>query len=196
MKLMRKTYLVSGALLLIIITVFLVYLESNARLNSGNIKKVQNEITNNETQTSSSQKQIRISITNLTVNRINDNDSNVQVIFDVTNPSEGTIILEEIQYNIIVKNTKLVSGSIGQKLEGFLTPAADIYPIIGNSSIILKDRKMIDRHNFDSTIWNNFDQEKTSVTINGTISYKSTTGLESNRSEKDFRFTVPTHHNL
>jgi hypothetical protein len=196
MKLMRKIYLVSGAILLITITVILVYVESNARLNSGNIKKVQNEITNNETQTSNSQKQIRISITNLTVNRINDNDSNVQVIFDVTNPSEGTIILEEIQYNLIVKNTKLVSGSIGQKLEGFLTPAADIYPIIGNNSIMLKDRKMIDRHNFDSTIWNNFDQEKTSVTINGTISYKSTTGLESNRSEKDFRFTVPTHHNL
>ena len=121
MKLMRKIYLVSGALLLITITAILVYVESNARLNSGNIKKVQNEITNNETQTSNSQKQIRISITNLTVNRINDNDSNVQVIFDVTNPSEGTIILEEIQYNIIVKNTKLVSGSIGQKLEGFLT---------------------------------------------------------------------------
>jgi hypothetical protein len=196
MKLMRKIYLVSGAILLITITVILVYVESNARLNSGNIKKVQNEITNNETQTSNLQKQIRISITNLTVNRINDNDSNVQVIFDVTNPSEGTIILEEIQYNIIVKNTRLVSGSIGQKLEGFLTPAADIYPIIGNSSIMLKDRKMIDRHNFDSTIWNNFDQEKTSVTINGTISYKSTTGLESNRSEKDFRFIVPTHHNL
>lgn len=196
MKLMRKIYLVSGAILLITITVILVYVESNARLNSGNIKKVQNEITNNETQTSNLQKQIRISITNLTVNRINDNDSNVQVIFDVTNPSEGTIILEEIQYNLIVKNTKLVSGSIGQKLEGFLTPAADIYPIIGNNSIMLKDRKMIDRHNFDSTIWNNFDQEKTSVTINGTISYKSTTGLESNRSEKDFRFTVPTHHNL
>src|SRR6478752_2666417 len=108
MKLMRKIYLVSGALLLITITAILVYVESNARLNSGNIKKVQNEITNNETQTSNSQKQIRISITNLTVNRINDNDSNVQVIFDVTNPSEGTIILEEIQYNIIVKNTKLV----------------------------------------------------------------------------------------
>ena len=123
MKLMRKIYLVSGALLLITITAILVYVESNARLNSGNIKKVQNEITNNETQTSNSQKQIRISITNLTVNRINDNDSNVQVIFDVTNPSEGTIILEEIQYNIIVKNTKLVSGSIGQKLEGFLTPS-------------------------------------------------------------------------
>jgi hypothetical protein len=196
MKLMRKIYLVSGALLLITITAILVYVESNARLNSGNIKKVQNEITNNETQTSNSQKQIRISITNLTVNRINDNDSNVQVSFDVTNPSERTIILEEIQYNIIVKNTKLVSGSIGQKLEGFLTPAADIYPIIGNSSIMLKDKKMIDRHNFDSTIWNNFDQGKTSATINGTISYKSTTGLESNRSEKDFRFTVPTHHNL
>ena len=123
MKLMRKIYLVSGALLLITITAILVYVESNARLNSGNIKKVQNEITNNETQTSNSQKHIRILITNLTVNRINDNDSNVQVIFDVTNPSEGTIILEEIQYNIIVKNTKLVSGSIGQKSGRFLDPS-------------------------------------------------------------------------
>jgi hypothetical protein len=196
MKLMRKIYFVSGALSLIIITVLLFYVESNARLNSGDIKKVQNEITNNETQTSNSQKQIRILITNLTINRVNDNDSNVQVIFDVTNPTEGTIILEEIQYNIIVKNTKLVSGSIGQKLEGFLTPSADLYPIIGNSSIMLKDRNMIDLHNFDSTIWNIFDQGQTSVTINGTVSYKSNTGLESNRSEKNFRFTVLVHHNL
>jgi hypothetical protein len=189
MKLMRKIYFVSGALSLIIITVLLFYVESNARLNSGDIKKVQNEITYNETQ-------IRILITNLTINRVNDKDSNVQVIFDVANPTEGTIILEEIQYNIIVKNTKLVSGSIGQKLEGFLTPSADIYPIIGNSSIMLKDRKMIDLHNFDSTIWNIFDQGQTSATINGTVSYKSNTGLESNRSEKNFRFTVLAHHNL
>lgn len=196
MKLMRKIYFVSGAFSLIIITVLLFYVESNARLNSGDIKKVQNEITNNETQTSNSQKQIRILITNLTINRVNDNDSNVQVIFDVTNPTEGTISLEEIQYNIIVKNTKLVSGSIGQKLEGFLTPSADLYPIIGNSSIMLKDRNMIDLHNFDSTIWNIFDQGQTSVTINGTVSYKSNTGLESNRSEKNFRFTVLAHHNL
>jgi hypothetical protein len=104
--------------------------------------------------------------------------------------------LEEIQYNLIVKSTKLLSGTIGQKLEGFLTPSADIYPIIGNGFIMLKDKKIVDRRNFNSTIWNNFDQGKTNTIINGTISYKTTVGLESNRSEKDFRFTVPAHHNL
>ena len=196
MKLKHKIYFVSGVFLLIITTIFLANVESNARSNSGNIKRVQNEISTNEAQTSDSQKQIGISIANLTVDKINNNDTNVHLIFNVTNPTKGTIILEEIQYNLIVKSTKLLSGTIGQKLEGFLTPSADIYPIIGNGFIMLKDKKIVDRRNFNSTIWNNFDQGKTNTIINGTISYKTTVGLESNRSEKDFRFTVPAHHNL
>src|SRR5215831_8959256 len=148
MKLMHKIYFVSGSLTLILILVFVFYFESNASLNNGNIQKTQYKITNNEARNSNPLKQIRVSFANLTINRVSDNDSDVHVTFNVINPTEGTLILEEIQYNIIVQNTKLASGSIGQKLEGFLTPSADIFPIIGNSSIVLKDRKVVNRDNF------------------------------------------------
>jgi len=195
MKLMHKIYFVSGSLTLILILVFVFYFESNASLNNGNIQKTQYKITNNEARNSNPLKQIRVSFANLTINRVSDNDSDVHVTFNVINPTEGTLILEEIQYNIIVQNTKLASGSIGQKLEGFLTPSADIFPIIGNSSIVLKDRKVVNRDNFDSTIWNIVERGTFNVIINGTISYKSTTGLESNRSEENFRFIVPIHQN-
>jgi LEA14-like dessication related protein len=116
-----------------------VYIESNASLNSGIFKNIHNEIKNNEASNSDSHRQVGISIANLALNRINNNDSAVQISFNVTNPNAGTLILEEIQYNIIIQNIKLVSGSIGQMLEGFLTPSTDIFPIVGNSSIIQKD---------------------------------------------------------
>ena len=196
MKIIHKIYFISGSLTIIIVLVFLVYIESNASLNSGLFKNIHNEIKNNEASNSDSHRQVGISIANLALNRINNNDSALQISFNVTNPNAGTLILEEIQYNIIIQNIKLVSGSIGQMLEGFLTPSTDIFPIVGNSSIILKDRKVIDRDIFDSNIWKKIDRGVSRVIINGTISYKSTTGLESNRSEKNFQFTAPLHSTL
>jgi LEA14-like dessication related protein len=195
MKIRHMIYLGIGGSILIIIVV-LVYLEGNAGVSNGNIKKVQDDTANNVAQHSDSQRSIRISVANVTVNKINNNNSYIQVIFDVNNPTRGTIILEEIQYDMMIGNARLASGSIGEKLEGFLTPSADIYPIIGNSSVILKDRQVVNRHNLGALIWNKIYQGNAEYTIDGTISYKSTTGLESNRLEKDFKLTFPPRHNI
>lgn len=191
MKVLHKIYFISGSLAIFSIIVFLVYVESNASLKNGIFKGIQSEIKNNETSNSDSQRQIEISIARLALHKINNNESALQISFDVNNPNAGTLILEEIKYDIIIQNIKLVSGSIGQMLEGFLTPTADTFPIIGNSSIMLKDRKVIDRNFFDPTIWKNVDRGASRVIVNGTISYKSTTGLESNRLEKNFQFSSP-----
>jgi LEA14-like dessication related protein len=196
MKVLYKIYFISGSLTIILIIVGLVYVESNASLKNGIFKGIQNEIKNKEASNSDSHKQVEISIAKLALNRIDNNNSAFQISFNVNNPNAGTLILEEIKYNIIFQNIKLVSGSIGQMLEGFLTPSADTFPVIGNSSIILKDRRMIDRNLFGPTIWKTVNRDVSKVIINGTISYKSTTGLESNRLEQNFQFSAPLHSTL
>ncbi len=82
----RLIYLGIGGSILIIIVV-LVYLEGNAGVSNGNIKKVQDDTANNVAQHSDSQRSIRISVANVTVNKINNNNSYIQVIFDVNNPT-------------------------------------------------------------------------------------------------------------
>jgi hypothetical protein len=102
MKVLHKIYFTSGSLAIILIIVFLVYVESNASLKNGIFKGLQSEIKNNEAWNSGSQRQIEISIAKLALHKINNNESDLHISFNVKNPNAGALILEEIKYNIII----------------------------------------------------------------------------------------------
>ena len=59
----------------------------------------------------------------------------------------GTVILELISYNVYSNSTRIVSGDIGNRPEGFVDSQDSIFPVIGNGTLILKDKKIIDTSN-------------------------------------------------
>jgi LEA14-like dessication related protein len=63
---------------------------------------------------------IDIAIKNVTAERDRDNEVNIQIQFRAFNPNKSTVILEAITYNVFANNTRIVSGDIGEKLEGFV----------------------------------------------------------------------------
>src|SRR5919109_3810287 len=82
---------------------------------------------------------LKVSMKNVTVKRDQQNGIDIQVQFRVFNPNKSTVILEAITYNIFTNNTRVISGDIGEKLEGFVASQESVFPIIGNSNITLKD---------------------------------------------------------
>ncbi|MFZ0510082.1 MAG: hypothetical protein WAM14_00625 [Candidatus Nitrosopolaris sp.] len=130
---------------------------------------------------------ITLSIKDVVPKQINNRSESIEVAFDVHNPNQGTAILEAIQYNIFVHGKRIVSGNIGNRLEGFLASSAEIYPVIGNGSVTLKDKQLAERKNSTPDAWTKIVEGKASYLVTGTYSYKQLSGLQANSGDRDFK---------
>lgn len=136
-------------------------------------------------------KDLEISLKNISITNIDNNNIKINTIFDVYNPNQGTLILENIHYNINLENTRIASGDIGQRPEGFVDSSAGIYPIIGNGTVTLKDEKTIQRDNRIEKVWDNITDETSSFQVNGNFAYRQTSSFQADAGEIDFNLKYP-----
>ena len=132
-----------------------------------------------------------LSIKNITTNIVDDKTGNLSIIFDVYNPNKNTIMLESISYNVYSNSTRIVSGDIGQRPEGFIDSQDSIFPVIGNGTLILKDKKMIDTNrglNLSQIATNNGTSQ---YLVNGSYSFKQTSSFQSTGGEGEFSIVYP-----
>ena len=132
---------------------------------------------------------INISVENVTAERDQENGTNFQVQFRASNPNKSTVILEAITYNVYTDNERIVSGDIGEKLEGFVASQESVFPIISNGTINLKDSHLLQPNDLPLTDLNKILNGTAGYTINGTYSYKQTSSIEATGADRDFEFT-------
>lgn len=134
---------------------------------------------------------LKISMKNVTAKQDQENGVNIQIQFRVINPNKSTVILEAITYNVYTNNTRVVSGDIGEKLEGFVASQESVFPIIANSNITLKDSHRLQPSEFPPANLNEILNGKAHYTINGTYSYKQSSVIEATGADRDFELTFP-----
>jgi len=139
---------------------------------------------------------IKFSIKNIAIKPTSNTSADVQVAFSAYNPSKGTVMIEEIQYDVSLDGTRIISGSIGERLEGFLASSATIYPIVSGSEVVLKDKQIAHKSNINQGIWNKIMEginknSKSKYLVTGTIAYKQGSVLEKSGGENSFRLTFP-----
>ncbi len=122
---------------------------------------------------------------------VSNKTAKVQVIFDIFNPNKATVMLEIISYNLYTNNGRILSGDIGERPAGFVGSQANIFPIVGNGSLTVKDNKLIERNGPRETSWESIVSNSQHYIINGTFSYKQTSSFQSSGGEKNFTLTFP-----
>ena len=132
-----------------------------------------------------------LSIKNITTNIVDDKTGNLSIIFDVYNPNKNTIMFESISYNVYSNTTRIVSGDIGQRPEGFIDSQDSIFPVIGNGTLVLKDKKIIDTSrglNLSKIATSNGTSQ---FLVNGTSSFKQTSSFQSTGGDQEFSIVYP-----
>lgn len=135
---------------------------------------------------------IIISIKNITVEPTDSSHSNLQIAFDAHNPNRGTIILESIQYKVLINNSEVASGEIGERLEGFLESQDNVFPVIGSGNVTLKDTDLLARNSENSDLWNRLSMNQIdSYQVNGTYSFSQTSTLQASGGDRPFTLNFP-----
>ncbi len=132
-----------------------------------------------------------LSIKDIRTGIVDDGKGNFSIIFNVFNPNKGTVILESISYNVYSNSTRIASGDIGSRPEGFVDSQDSIFPVIGNGTLILKDKKIIQTSkDLDlSQIANNINASK--YLVNGSYSFKQMGSFQSTGGEQQFSINYP-----
>ena len=147
---------------------------------------------NTEPSTDRTDNLIVITIKNITVEPIDSSHSNLQIAFDAHNPNRGTIILESIQYKVLVNNSEIASGEIGERLEGFLVAQDNVFPVIASGTVTLKDTAQLARNSRNSDIWNQLSMNQIeSFQVNGTYSFSQTSTLQASGGDRPFTLMFP-----
>ena len=150
---------------------------------------------NNEVPPSTSQSQIadlQLGLQDIIVETADEENANVQVVFDIHNPNRSTAILETIHYTINVGQYQMTTGDIGISPEGFVSGQEDIFPIVSNSTVTLKDTKVAVRNNLTASSWDSMVDGTGQYLVEGMYSYRLTgSNFQTNYFEKEFALTFP-----
>lgn len=145
---------------------------------------------------------LSLTIDSVKVLPVND-ELRLEVAFKAYNPNRGTIILETISYNVYLDGLRLASGDIGSRTEGFIDSLESVYTIIGNQSIVIRDREALT----DDTL-SKFDSQGKLIdsassasgsgtddtlqfNVNGTYFYTLNRGSDTQVGEHTFSFKYP-----
>jgi hypothetical protein len=134
---------------------------------------------------------LELDIASVQAQPIDNNSTNLELVFNVHNPNKGTVMLESISYNLYSNTGRIVSGDIGERPEGFVGSQANIFPIVGNGSLTIKDKKIVERDDARHSDWENILDNSQHYIINGTFSYKQTSSFQSSGGENNFRLNFP-----
>ena len=144
---------------------------------------------------------LTLSINSVKVLPVN-NESQLETVFNVYNPNKGAAILETVTYNVYLDNVRIGSGDVGSSPEGFVDSLESVYTIIGNQSIVLRDRESLTEDGtslfdsqgkiLDATIDNsNSSTSSRAYDVNGTYFYTLNRGSEAQVREHSFNFQYP-----
>lgn len=136
--------------------------------------------------------ELQVDLKDIIVQRIDDRNANVQVIFTAFNPNRGTAILETIHYTLHVDQFQMTSGDIGESPEGFVGSQAGTFTVVSNSTVTLKDSRVAVRNNLTASSWDSMVEGDAQYRVDGTYIYRVTGGnFETTPGEKDFSVTFP-----
>lgn len=191
----RKTIYISSAVAIAVVVGitywgFAYYNEGVDRQDPG--PAVQNSASSEIQSEDRNDNPIVISIKNITVEPTDSSHSNLQIAFDAYNPNRGTIILESIQYKVLINNSEVASGEIGERLEGFLESQDNVFPVIGSGNVTLKDTDLLARNSENSDLWNRLSMNQIdSYQVNGTYSFSQTSTLQASGGDRSFTLKFP-----
>lgn len=134
----------------------------------------------------------RLEIKSLNASRTDDGSADVKIVFDMYNPNRATMILETIHYSIYVDDFRMTIGDIGTSPEGFLAGQPDVYTIVSNSTVTLRDTQQSVRNDLNAESWDKMVAGDAKYRIEGSYVYRVTgASLQTTAGEREFALTFP-----
>lgn len=189
----KIAYIALGAIAVIGILFFIIFVGPS--FNRLYFQENPSGTTTKNTPSNNASLPISLTIDKINFNKTSDNTANMQLSFDVHNRAYNTAILETIQYGVYLDGSKIASGAIGTKSDDVIRGQGDLYQVLGNDSLLLKDNQSIRKSEIGDNNWNKIlGGNERDYSVRGIYAIRENNDLQASGTDRDFELSY--HYSL
>jgi len=132
---------------------------------------------------------INIQLEEVTILEVSDRAAVLEIQFKLDNPNNRSVIAQQLKYSLFAsvesEEYKIVSGEIGQRPEG-MVDGSNYYTLLSNSSIILKDKIILDYPGNSPELMNILENTNTSWRVTGDVFFNLSSMTSGHENELHF----------
>ena len=132
---------------------------------------------------------ITIQLEDVSILEVTDRAAILEIHFKLDNPNTRSVIAQQLKYSLFASNDseelKIYSGEIGERPEG-MVDASNYYTLLSNSSIILKDKIVLDYPGNSPELMDILEKSNTNWRVSGDVFFNLSSMTSGHENEIHF----------
>lgn len=136
---------------------------------------------------------LQIELDDISVTKISERTATIEIAFKISNPNQRSMIVQVMDYQLFetgYSETEQISGGqIGNRPEGMVEFGSNYYTLLGENSIILRDKITLRNSGNTPELWSALEGNTASWKVSGDVFYNLSSMTSGQENELHFEFT-------
>jgi hypothetical protein len=135
-------------------------------------------------------KPISIELDDISIIEVTEKAAIIDITFKISNPNPSSVIVQVMDYQLFetgYSNEKQISGGqIGSRPEGMVEFGSDYYTLLGENSIVLKDRIVLKNTGNTPELWSTLESNTAKWRVSGDVFFNLSSVTSGHENELHF----------
>ncbi|WP_299291647.1 hypothetical protein [Nitrosopumilus sp.] len=136
---------------------------------------------------------LQIELDDISVTKISERSATIEIAFKIFNPNQRSMIVQVMDYQLFetgYSDTEQISGGqIGSRPEGMVEFGSNYYTLLGENSIILRDKITLKNSGNTPELWSALESNTATWRVSGDVFYNLSSMTSGQENELSFEFT-------
>ena len=137
-------------------------------------------------------KPLEVKLEEITVETISERNATIKVAFEIINPNPRAVIVQTMDYQLYETTysdyEQIAGGEIGSRPEGMVEFGSNYYTLLGNNSIVLKEKINLKGSENTPELWNILRSDSPTWRVTGDVFYNLSSMTSGQENELHFEF--------
>ena len=137
-------------------------------------------------------KPLEVELGEITVESISERTATIKVAFKIINPNPRAVIVQTMDYQLYESTysdyEQIAGGEIGSRPEGMVEFGSNYYTLLGNNSILLKEKINLKGSENTPELWNILRGDSPTWRVTGDVFYNLSSMTSGQENEIHFEF--------
>jgi len=135
---------------------------------------------------------ISVELADISIIEAGKRDATIEITFKLSNPNPSSILVQVMDYQLFetgFSNEKQISGGqIGSRPEGMVEFGSDYYVVLGENSILLKDKIVLKNTGNTPELWSTLESNTAKWRVSGDVFFNQSSMTSGQENELHFEF--------
>ncbi|MDH3394700.1 MAG: hypothetical protein OEL52_00935 [Nitrosopumilus sp.] len=138
-------------------------------------------------------KPLEIELEDISVAKISERSVTIDIAFKISNPNPRSVIVQTMDYQLFEtgysEHEQISGGEIGSRPEGMVEFGSNYYTLLGENSIVLRDKITLRNTGNTPELWSDFEDGTNTWRVSGNVFYNLSSMTSGQENELPFEFT-------